>query len=80
MHTASGDTVKTRANVDAFTAWLNGVQLTKPVTLDDKKELLQLVKQALVDKNASVEAFSRRDPDEIYLYINRELVRTFRAI
>lgn len=58
-----------QANIEAFEKWLDGVTLTKPVSLADKIELKALVKQALLAIEVRVDVYSRRDPDEVYVRV-----------
>lgn len=73
-----------RANIDAFNKWLDGVTLTKPVSLADKAELKALVKQALMALEVRVDVYSMHDPDEIYVrieYPDKTITeRTFHAV
>lgn len=74
---------KTRANIDALSAWLDTVALTKPITLEDKTELMRLVKEACRADSVRVEVYSQRDPDEVFLrieYTDHVVERTFRAV
>lgn len=56
-------------SVDALTAWLETVQLTKPLTLDDMRELQKLCKGQL--PGALVDIYEWR-PDEVTVRITHE--------